>query len=719
MQARIGVFLLTGMAFLGSTLLFSMEPLVGRYLTLYFGSAAHVWLTTLMFFQAVLFLGYLYAHLVAPRIGRWHLAVLLLPLLALPLKVSAEPNANMPVALILYTLLVNVALPFAAVSTTAVVAQLWYCNSGEKKEPYFLYGASNAGSLLGLVAYTFLIEPTIGLKLQSTLWSVGYGVYYGVVVASWLFLRLGRIPGVPGAGLDVSAEKGAPAEKISAGRSFNWLAISATTSALLLAVTNFIAMEVGSFPFVWILPLGLYLCSFILTFRSADGAMRFIKWFWVELLLIGFAMSFAGNTWLWMFALATVFFLICLVAHRLLYFLRPAPTRLTSYYLMISFGGWAGGAFVSLLAPRIFNGLFEYSLILGVLCVLFWCNRRDFFWGGTFRYRRAPFLAHTLLIVAILVPLVKGIYDRWGDRDLARHRNFYGVYRVFDRSLLKGKRRIRIMHNGATMHGAQMVDEALCTLPITYYYPGGQITDCLERVPDRRRVAVVGLGAGTIASYARPGDQYTYYEIDPDLEALCREHFTYLQNCEGDLRVIPGDGRLSLETSREQTDYDLIVVDAFTGDGIPIHLLTTDAIKAYRKCVKPDGVILFHISNRFYDLKPVLKANADALGLLCASKTMEPSEEEEEEYYYMSSTYMAVTSSTEALDFLIERDWLAADEDLDIEAIRPWSDDYLNILRVIDFKHIVENMVEQIAETKESATDGLRKLFSDPPETTS
>jgi hypothetical protein len=591
------------MAFLGSTLLFSMEPLVGRYLTLYFGSAAHVWLTTLMFFQAVLFLGYLYAHLVAPRIGRWHLAVLLLPLLALPLKVSAEPNANMPVALILYTLLVNVALPFAAVSTTPSWHNSGIATVGKRRNRIFSMERR-------MPARSWDWWPTRFSSNRHRTETSEYALVGGI--RSLLRRGGGQLavspvgPNTGGArgGLDGRRREGAPAEKISAGRSFNWLAISATTSALLLAVTNFIAMEVGSFPFVWILPLGLYLCSFILTFRSADGAMRFIKWFWVELLLIGFAMSFAGNTWLWMFALATVFFLICLVAHRLLYFLRPTPTHLTSYYLMISFGCWVGGAFVSLLAPRIFNGLFEYSLILGVLCVLFWCNRRDFFWGGAFRYRRAPFLAHTLLIVAILVPLVKGIYDRWGDRDLARHRNFYGGYRVFDRSLLEGKRRNRIMHNGATMHGAQMVDEALCTLPITYYYAGGQITDCLERVPDRRRVAVVGLGAGTIASYARPGDQYTYYEIDPDLEALCREHFTYLQNCEGDLRVIPGDGRLSLETSREQTDYDLIVVDAFTGDGIPIHLLTTDAIKAYRKCVKPDGVIcstsatVFTTSNR-------------------------------------------------------------------------------------------------------------------------
>ncbi len=680
------------MAFLGSTLLFSMEPLVGRYLTVFFGSSAHVWLTTLMFFQAVLFLGYLYAHLIAPRIGRWHLAVLLLPLLALPLKITATPNANMPVALILYTLLVNVALPFAAVSTTAVVAQLWYFNNEKKKEPYFLYGASNAGSLLGLLAYTFAIEPFIGLKFQGTLWSVGYGLYYAVVVACWLTLK----PGKPTEGVMAVPASDEPAtaveEKISGGRYFNWLAISAATSALLLAVTNFIVMEVGSFPFVWILPLGLYLCSFILTFRTTGGAMNFLKWFWVELLLIGFAMTFAGNTWLSMFGISIAFFLICLVAHRLLFFLRPAPARLTSYYLMISFGGWVGGAFVSLLAPRIFTGLFEYPLILGVLSVLFWCNRQGFFQTAPFRYKRLPFLIHTVLIVAVAVPIGKGVYERWDDDDLARHRNFYGVYRVFDRSLLDGERIVRIMHNGATLHGAQLVDEELCTLPITYYYEGGQITDCLERIPGERRVGVVGLGAGTIASYARPGDHYAYYEIDPDLERLCRKWFTYLENCEGDIRVIPGDGRLSLETSKEKTDYDLLIVDAFTGDGIPIHLLTTDAIKAYLNCVKPDGVILFHVSNRFYDLKPVLKANAAKLGLHSAYRTMDTEDTETDEYYYMSSTYMAVTPSENTLDFLAERDWTVVGEDDGMEVLNPWSDDYMNILRVIDFSRIAHKI---------------------------
>ncbi|HNY27011.1 MAG TPA: fused MFS/spermidine synthase [Candidatus Sumerlaeota bacterium] len=721
MRARIAVFFLTFMAFLGSTLLFSMEPLVGRYLTLYFGSSAHVWLTTLMFFQAVLFLGYLYAHLVAPRIGRWHLAVLLLPILALPLKITGTPNANMPVLLILQTLLVNVALPFAAISTTAVVAQLWYFNHEKKKEPYFLYGASNAGSLLGLLAYTFLIEPFIGLKMQSTLWSVGYGLYYVVVAACWFMLTPGKpvestaaLPAsddLDRAALPVDEGTGSRSEgKVTTGRYLNWLAISAATSALLLAVTNFIAMEVGSFPFVWILPLGLYLCSFILTFRTAGGSMRFIKWLWVELLLIGFAMTFAGNTWLSMFGISIAFFLICLVAHRLLFYLRPAPAQLTAYYLMISFGGWVGGAFVSLVAPRIFNGLYEYPLILGALSLLFWINRQGFFWTGPYQYKRLPFLAHTILILAVVVPIVRGVHERWGDDDLVRHRNFYGVYRVFDRSLMEGKRTIRMMHNGATLHGAQLLDEKLCTLPITYYYRGGQITDCLERVPEAREVAVVGLGAGTIASYARPGDHYTYYEIDPDLERLCRKWFTYLENCEGDIRVIPGDGRLSLETSQEKLQYDLLIVDAFTGDGIPIHLLTTDAIRAYLKRVKPDGVILFHISNRFYDLRPVLKANTAELGLSCAYRTMDTDETETDEYYYLSSTYVAVTPSARTLDFLADRDWNVVGEDDGLEVVKPWSDDYMNILRVIDFKRIGEKMVEQI---KDLGTD-LRNLVKKP-----
>jgi hypothetical protein len=712
MRARIAVFFLTFMAFLGSTLLFSMEPLVGRYLTLYFGSSAHVWLTTLMFFQAVLFLGYLYAHLVAPRIGRWHLAVLLLPLLALPLQVTGTPNANMPVLLILRTLLVNVALPFAAISTTAVVAQLWYFNNEKKKEPYFLYGASNAGSLLGLLAYTFVIEPFIGLKMQSTLWSVGYGLYYVVVAACWFILTPGKTAG--GSEVQSACDESHPAvpvleETIPAGRAFNWLAISAATSALLLAVTNFIAMEVGSFPFVWILPLGLYLCSFILTFRTEGGEMRFLKWFWIELLLVGVLMTFAGNTWLSMFGISAVFFFICLVAHRLLFFLRPAPARLTSYYLMISFGGWVGGAFVSLVAPRIFSGLFEYPLILGLLGLLFCLNGKGFFWTAPYQYKRLPFLIHTLLVVALVIPIVKGVYDRQDRDNRARLRNFYGVYRVFDRSLMEGERSIRMMHNGATLHGAQLLDEELCTLPITYYYRGGQITDCLERVPEAREVAVVGLGAGTIASYARPGDRYTYYEIDPDLERLCRKWFTYLENCEGDLRVIPGDGRLSLETSEEKTQYDLLIVDAFTGDGIPIHLLTTDAIRAYLKCVKPDGVILFHISNRFYDLRPVLKANTAELGLSCAYRTMDTEDTETDEYYYLSSTYVAVTPSAQTLDFLAERDWTIVDENDDLEVIKPWSDDYMNILCVIDFKRIGEKMVDQVKEMGTALRDLVKK----------
>jgi hypothetical protein len=348
----------TSMVFLGAILLFWMEPLVGRMLTPHFGGAANVWLLCLMFFQAMLFLGYLYAHLLARKVGVYHLLLLLIPFLNLPLAVQAEPNIQAPFWNVLLTLLKNAALPFVVLSTTAVIAQFWLSRSpaGKFYEPYPLYAASNAGALLALLGYTFLAEPLLGLKQLSLAWTGVYIIYALLVAAAWFSLRPAKQdPELPGEPKDLG-EKAIPR-----GIYLRWFALSSIPSAFLLAVTNLITLEIGSVPLTWVFPLALYLASFIVTFRTSGGVPKLLNRFWPEILLLALLCYFTGHKFFGfaIFGALATFFMICCLAHGHLYQLRPPETQLTQYYLVISLAGWIGGAFVSLLAPLVFLGLFE------------------------------------------------------------------------------------------------------------------------------------------------------------------------------------------------------------------------------------------------------------------------------------------------------------------------------------------------------------------------
>lgn len=362
---RLAMTVLTSMVFFGALLLFGMEPLIGRLLTPYFGGAAHVWLTCLMFYQAMLLIGYLYAHLCAKKMGGWHLLLLALPLINLPLNINAKPDAQAPLIGILGILFMHVALPFIVLSTTAVVAQLWLYRSslGEHREPYPLYAASNAGSLIALLGYTFIAEPLVGLRMQSLSWTGTYIVYAIICAAAWFQLR-------PDKGQNIQAsEAGSEIEqdKVTSLTYARWLLLSSLPSAFLLAVTNFIALEVGSFPLTWVLPLALYLGSFIVTFSNRGGVPRFLKILWPEILLITFILYlWESSHWLAIIGHLSVFFMICLVAHGTIYECRPLPGLLTNFYLTIALGGWIGGAVISLAAPFMFKGLFEYPILVAL-----------------------------------------------------------------------------------------------------------------------------------------------------------------------------------------------------------------------------------------------------------------------------------------------------------------------------------------------------------------
>lgn len=678
--AAFAMPMLTGLVFLGAILLFGMEPLVGRILVPFFGGAAHVWLTCLMFFQAMLLIGYLYAHLCAPRLGRWHLLILLLPLVNLPLGATTTPAPETPLFTLLSVLVVNFALPFAVLATTAVVAQSWLALSaaGQRHNPYPLYAASNAGSLLALFGYAFLAEPLLGVRTQSALWTGGYLLYSALVVAAWFTLRPGKEPAVaPG-------EKGpelASANRPTTKHYTQWLILSALPSAFLLTVTNFIALEVGSFPMVWVFPLALYLGSFVITFRNNGGVPGLLSALWPEVVILGLILDFVPFAWgIWGAPLLLIL-AVCLIAHGELYERRPPVRFLTNYYLTMAVGGFLGGAAVSLVAPRIFPGLYEYPILLVALGLVFWWCRGPSFLSSFGNW--SPFLQKaravaTGVILGLLGLLVVGQIQSSQHSCKFRHRNFYGIYRVLEQPLSASNPvGIRKLVHGKTTHGAQLLAQEQRRLPVSYYYRGGAFADVYETTPSPRRLAVIGLGAGVVSAYTQANDDLTYFEIDPDNEKIARSWFTYLDDAKSRVSVVPGDGRLSMSKAAKDMAFDIITIDAFTGDGIPTHLLTLEAMGVYLRRLAPDGVILFHISNRYYDLRPVMKAIATQLNLAGVMNIRDHTKCGPQE---ISPQCLVLARHPERLQPLLARNWVPLGKDDGLPEVAFWTDDYINIL---------------------------------------
>lgn len=674
--AREKIVALTSTVFLGAFLLFGMEPLVGRFLTPLLGGTAHVWLICLMFFQAMLLVGYLYSHLFARKTGVWHLALLLLPFAALPFDIRHLPGTGYPVGDLLFVLLVHVALPFVVLSTTAVVVQVWLSESisGKGYDPYPLYAASNAGSFVALFGYCFVIEPFVGLRMQSILWTAVYIVYVALAGISWYSLFGDR------RAVNRQSETGSKTALVPLSRVLylKWILLSGLPSAFLLAVTNVIILEIGSFPLTWTIPLGLYLVSFIVTFRTGGGTPGWLRRLWPEILMVAMLFYLVGPAnLLSAFITLILFFLICLVSHGSLYEFRPPPQYLTGFYLAVAFGGWLGGAAVSLLAPMAFSGLYEYPLLLILFtAVLFWCRHRsvrellpDFTLFG--------FLRASLIL---LVVVQAGRMITISQEVRFQHRNFYGSYRVVDTPSTDDKQRgIRTLVHGSTLHGAQWLDGDEQKEPIYYYYRGGAISQAISAIPSPKSIAVVGLGAGAAAAFVGERDRVTFYEIDPDIEPMARRWFTYLDDSKAEQRVVVGDGRVSMQRDcSKNIRYDLIFVDAFSGDGIPVHLLTLEAADTYRGCLADDnGLLVFHVSNRFYELRPLIKAIARERNLHGALNV--PLIEGQLRPEQFNTWCVALTSNRRSLQPLLDAGWIRLGED-ELNPMHHWSDDFSNPL---------------------------------------
>lgn len=599
---------------LSSFLLFQVQPIVAKAILPWFGGAPAVWTTCMVFFQAVLLAGYAYAHVIvrflsARRQAAVHIALLAATLLLLPVGADPEwqPEGDEnPSLRILGLLAASVGLPYFLLSSTGPLIQAW-AGARRAGSPYRLYALSNAGSLAALLSYPFGIEPLLTIDAQFSIWSAGYA----------LFVALSALAALKARGQAVlAATADAPAARPPRARSLAlWALLPACASVLLLAVTSQMCQEIAVVPLLWLLPLTLYLLSFILCFESDRWYRRgptLAALLVLSCAVLGaftFVPDLGPKVGIPVFAL--YLFLACMACHGEVARLRPPTAQLTLFYLMISLGGVAGGLFVGLLAPVAFSGYLEFPLgVVITMALLLYAGAGA---GAGDRadewLRFASFLCLVALVtIWIMVPFQ-------GDhRPRVAARNFYGTLRVFESGVAPD--RMRVLSHGVTRHGAQFVDPARRREPTSYFGPqsGAGLVLAHFRPDAPRRIGILGLGAGTLAAYARPGDSFRFYEINPLVVELAHREFTFLADAAGRNEMVVADARLALERERGQPKFDVLVADVFSGDAIPVHLLTEEAFLVYRERLSPGGVLAVHISNRGLDLQPVLAAAARTLG---------------------------------------------------------------------------------------------------------
>jgi hypothetical protein len=605
--------------FASAFLLFLVQPVIAKQILPWFGGSAAVWTTCLVFFQTALLAGYAYADAVVRRIGvrrqaMLHVALLAASLVALPIVpgVFWKPTGTEnPAALILGLLTTTLGLPYFLLSTTSPLLQAWFSARYPGRNPYRLFALSNLASLLALLGYPFLIEPWLPTRTQALVWSIGYGVF--VVLCATVAWRSGLGP----AHRAVAAPADPALERVRADppswlRSVLWCSLAATGSVLLLAVTNHITQNIAAVPLLWIVPLTLYLLSFILCF--ADN-----RWYPREALLPIAAATFAVMAWclgdtrltheleLQLAVFCIGLFVACMFCHGELARQKPAPAYLTRFYLMVSLGGAIGAALVGIVAPLVLTAHFELGLgLIAAACLLAWQVRRD--------ARIFGLLA--LVSIAATIGCAAWSVVNFYDSTIVAARNFYGVLRVQETGVNEVSRHRSLIH-GTIMHGLQYLTPPFNRQATSYYTTSSGIGRLLETLHPRKdplRVGVIGLGTGTLASYGTPGDLYRFYDINPAVVRIARQDFTYLAQSEARIETLLGDARLTLERE-PPADLDILAIDAFSSDAIPVHLITSEALALYAKQIKPTGVIAFHVTNRFLDLVPVVAALADAHGM--------------------------------------------------------------------------------------------------------
>jgi hypothetical protein len=611
--------------FVSAFLLFLVQPVMAKQILPWFGGSATVWTTCLVFFQSTLTAGYAYAdwtvHRLTPRRSvHLHIALLVVSVLVLPImpgdrwKPIGDEN---PSWLILGMLAATIGLPYFLLSTTSPLVQAWFARRFPGASPYRLFALSNLASMLALLGYPFLLEPWSATRAQAWGWSTAY-VLFAVLCAAAGWRSFARPPAPSGA-QDASpqvasnpASMQADAMPPTLARQLLWCTLAGTASILLLGVSNHITQNIASVPLLWIVPLALYLLTFILTF---DGS----GWYKRDIVLSMAAAAVGVMAWtladpsltheleIQVGVFCIGLFLACMFCHGELVRLKPAPRFLTRFYLMISLGGAAGAISVGILAPLVLPAYFELAGGLALCALLLlWQVRRDY-------------VVYTVLGAAALFTTVGcaiwGITEFYTNA-ISASRNFYGVLRVQEIGSATAGHRRSLVH-GTILHGNQYLDRVLATQATTYYTSTsgiGRLLDVMHPRLEPLRVGVIGLGTGSLAVYGAPGDTYKFYEINPQVVAVAKRDFTYLHDSGATIETALGDARLVLEREPVQM-FDVLAIDAFSSDAIPVHLITYEAVGIYLKHVKPDGVIAFHVTNRFLNLVPVVEALAAAHGV--------------------------------------------------------------------------------------------------------
>jgi hypothetical protein len=714
--------------FVSSSLMFLAEPMIAKMLLPVLGGSPMVWTTCVAFFQIVLFIGYTYSW-ASERLLSWQSqlltygGVLALSVAVLPftLKVNAVSPVLAPVASVLLLLIITVGIPFFALSTTAPLLQYWFAGTGHEsaRDPYFLYIASNLGSLTALLLYPAVVEPQFRLGAQRYGWIAGYCCFIGLTLLCGALIWRGT----PTAATRALPTRPA-ASRLRWARRWKWAALAFVPASLMLAVTTYLSTDIASVPLLWIGPLVLYLLSFVLAFGSGTRFWLAVSSRAFPLFVLPVVMFMAADGWpsLWFVILLhfLTFGVVALRCHSILASDRPPPALLTEFYVWIAFGGVLGGLFNALLAPVVFTTIAEYPILLIAACLVPIAGATDaappIKWGRAvltvaavmvttlalleathrftdhldvrftalavpallcFRVSRRP----TLFAMALAAMLIAGSQvDSGYGRLLHAERTFFGVYRVSaDQS-----NTFHMLIHGTTVHGMQAVALSRQNEPLTYYDrsgPFGEIYAQLPDVSDVPEVAVIGLGVGALASYATPNQLWTFYEIDPAVERIARNprYFTFLQQCGTRCRVILGDARLSLAKTRPNT-FGLIVIDAFNSDAIPTHLITSEAISLYESRLIPGGVLALHISNRHLSLGGVLARLALEHRLIMREQQQLVTAAEENRGK-RASDWVVLAADHAALGKLAEdARWRTVNVS---PSVRPWTDDFSNILSIL------------------------------------
>lgn len=733
-RATLLLFSLT--IFLSAALLFLVQLVFARMVLPLLGGSAAVWNTAMVFYQAVLLAGYAYAHALGTRLPlRAQLPVqalvLLAPVLVLPFAVPAgwmPPAESNPIPWLLGLLAVGVGLPFFAVSTTSPLLQKWFTASGhpDAKDPYFLYAASNAGSLLGLLAYPFVIEPNTSLVFQARVWAWGYAMLALLFLAAGFLAWRGANATKPSAPSPPAAKKSAAPTGRQRAR---WIVCALVPSSLMLSVTAYVSSEIAAVPLLWVLPLALYLMTFILVFAQRTIIPRTFAQRALPIALVPVIMAIATGSTTPIALLVGVhligLFVVALVCHGEMAAARPAADHLTEFYLWVSFGGVLGGVFNALLAPLLFKGVLEYHLGLIAAAYLGALELKS---SQPKRARQLDVLLPLGLAVLVFA-LVFGIGVKQDPNErepvralivfgvpallcflMSRHRvrfslgvavillasyfvkpgegvpvhterSFFGVHRV-TREADGG---FHWLIHGRTIHGMQSLDPANRQTPLSYYHPTGPLGQVFTAFGAELNgpVAGVGLGAGAIAAYGRAGQEMTFYEIDPVVKRLASDprYFTYLADSPAKPSVVLGDARLSLQAAPD-AHYQLMVLDAYSSDSIPVHLLTREAIQLYLRKLRPGGLLAFHISNLHLDLRPVVAALARDAGLVCLVQEDTDVDEADAEAGKSPSQWAVLARTPQDVVRLGGGRWVVDPGEKDG---RVWTDDYSSVVSVLNW----------------------------------